>query len=116
MSTLKERFAELSQEKPEITQADLARATGAKPPSVNDWFSGKTKTMKIGTATAAAMLYGVLPLWLAKGEGPKYPVLNDMQVLTEQFAVFLRLIPSEKRDAACFKAIQALTAFLPPSR
>jgi len=71
MSTLKQRFAELQAEKPNISQADLARATGAKPPSVNAWFTGETKSMKIGTAGKAAALYGVNALWLATGEGYK---------------------------------------------
>lgn len=71
MSTLKQRFAELQAGKPEITQADLSRATGAKPPSVNAWFTGETKSMKPGTAAKAAALYGVDPLWLATGEGYK---------------------------------------------
>ena len=58
MITLEKRFALLSKERPDITQADLSRATGAKPPSVNDWFSGKTKSMKAETAAKAAQLYG----------------------------------------------------------
>ncbi len=69
MSTLKERFALLARANPAITQADLARATGAKPPSVNAWFSGATKSMKAGTAAQAAKLYGADPHWLATGEG-----------------------------------------------
>lgn len=69
MSTLKQRFAKLAELHPEITQADLARATGAKPPSVNAWFSGETKSMKAATAAKAARLYGCNPLWLAEGEG-----------------------------------------------
>ena len=73
MSTLEQRFAELQAERPEITQADLARATGAKPPSVNAWFKGDTKSMKPGTAAKAAALYGIDPLWLATGEGYKIP-------------------------------------------
>lgn len=69
MSTLKQRFAKLAELHPEITQADLARATGAKPPSVNAWFSGETKSMKATTAAKAALLYGCSPHWLATGEG-----------------------------------------------
>lgn len=72
MSTLKQRFAELATDHPEITQAKLARETGAKPPSVHGWFSGDTKSMKAGTAAKAAKLYGVEPGWLATGEGPKF--------------------------------------------
>ena len=80
MSTLKQRFAELKSEKPEIAQADIARATKAKPPSVNAWFNGKTKSMKLATATAAASLYGVMPLWLAEGTGNKYPESQPKEI------------------------------------
>lgn len=71
MSTLQQRFQEISAEMPEISKADLARATTAAPPSVGAWFNGKTKKMKLETATKAAALYGVNPLWLATGNGPK---------------------------------------------
>lgn len=73
MSTLKQRFALLAKERPEISQANLARATGAKPPSVNAWFSGDTKTMKADTAAKAAAVYGCNALWLATGAGPMWP-------------------------------------------
>lgn len=73
MSTLKQRFALLMKERPDISQADLARATGAKPPSVNDWFSGETKSMKAGTAAKAAQLYGCSALWLSDGTGEVWP-------------------------------------------
>lgn len=73
MPTLMQRFALLQKEKPDISQADLARATGAKPPSVNAWFTGETKSMKAQTAAIAASLYGVNALWLATGKGPKEP-------------------------------------------
>lgn len=73
MSTLKQRFAMLAKERPEITQAELARATGAKPPSVNAWFSGETKSMKGETASKAATLYGCNSLWLSTGQGPMWP-------------------------------------------
>lgn len=89
MSTLKQRFAELEAEKPEITQADLARATGAKPPSVNAWFTGDSKSMKSATAVKAAALYGVSPLWLATGEGYKkaqQPHTEHAQVATNNAA------------------------------
>lgn len=73
MSTLKQRFAKLAELHPAITQADLARATGAKPPSVNAWFSGETKSMKAATAAKAALIYGCSPHWLATGEGEMQP-------------------------------------------
>ncbi len=69
LTTLKQRFALLQERNPDISQADLARATGAKPPSVNAWFTGDTKSMKADTASKVAALYGVNPVWLATGEG-----------------------------------------------
>lgn len=72
-TTLKQRFAELAIRRPEISQADLARATGAKPPSVNAWFTGDTKSMKADTAAKVAALYNVNPVWLATGEGEIEP-------------------------------------------
>lgn len=80
MSTLKQRFALLAKERPEISQADLARATGAKPPSVNAWFSGDTKTMKAETAAKAATVYGCNSLWLATGAGPMWPDSSASEV------------------------------------
>lgn len=82
MSTLKQRFAKLAELHPAITQADLARATGAKPPSVNAWFSGETKSMKAQTAAKAAMLYGCSPHWLATGEGEMLPAGGSVGAVT----------------------------------
>lgn len=36
-TTLKQRFALLAERNPKISQAYLAKVTGAKPPSVNGW-------------------------------------------------------------------------------
>lgn len=77
MTTLKQRFALLAHERPDISQADLARATGAKPPSVNAWFSGETKAMKATTAAKAAELYGCNTLWLSDGLGPIWPASRN---------------------------------------
>ena len=73
MSTLQDRFLLLRSKKPEITNADLARLTGAKPPSVGDWFNGQTKTLKADTASKAAKVYGVSAMWLATGDGEMVP-------------------------------------------
>lgn len=74
MTTLKQRFALLGDLRPDIKKADLARATGAKAPSVGAWFSGETKSMQASTATKVAALYGVSAHWLATGEGEMQPV------------------------------------------
>lgn len=75
MTTLKDRFARLQSLKPDITQAEIARIAGVKPPSVNGWFSGETKSLKADSATKVASIYGVNPHWLATGEG-------EMRVIT----------------------------------
>lgn len=80
MSTLKQRFAELVKLRPEITQAEVARAAGVKPPSVNGWFSGDSKSMRASTATAVAALYGVSAHWLATGNGEMIPAITTPNV------------------------------------
>jgi len=69
METLKDRFAYLARLKPDITQADIARAADVKPPSVNGWFTGASKSIRAAPAAAVAALYGVDPYWLATGIG-----------------------------------------------
>lgn len=69
MSTLQQRFALLAAARPEVSQAQLARATGARQPSVHAWFSGDTRSMKAETAAKAAEIYGCNPMWLATGTG-----------------------------------------------
>jgi SOS-response transcriptional repressor LexA len=73
MTTLKDRFSTLATLRPDISQADVARAAGVKPPSVNGWFSGASRSMKAAPATAVAALYGVDAHWLATGEGAMLP-------------------------------------------
>lgn len=55
------------------SKADLARSAGVKAPSVSDWFTGDTKSLKAAPLVKAAMYLGVSPLWLATGEGPMKP-------------------------------------------
>lgn len=69
MNSLQERFRLLASARPDISQADLARATGAKSPSVNAWFSGVTKSLKAETAAKLAHIYKCNPIWLATGVG-----------------------------------------------
>jgi hypothetical protein len=80
MSTLKQRFAKLEEFRPEVSQADLARAAGVKAPSVNGWFSGATKSMKAATASKVAALYGISAHWLATGEGEMIPSITTPNV------------------------------------
>ena len=69
MKTLAERVREaISAKGCSITE--LAIASGVKPPSVSDWLSGKTKTLKSATALRASRFLGVNVTWLAEGAGP----------------------------------------------
>jgi SOS-response transcriptional repressor LexA len=72
MSTLAERLQELVKEKPNYRQKALADACFIKPPSVADWFKGKTKNLEGANLQRAADYFGVMPLWLAEGKLPKY--------------------------------------------
>lgn len=54
-------------------QSELARFVGVRSPSVNDWISGKTKTIKGQNLLRAAEFLKVNPQWLAEGRGPKEP-------------------------------------------
>ncbi len=76
MSTLMERMQEM-----EVHQrgwrASLARYCGVKPPSVSDWFTGKTVSLNAETVIKAAEFFGVRPYWLLTGKGPKYPEAKD---------------------------------------
>lgn len=52
------------------TQAELARATGAKEPSVTKWLNGQTKNLKGKNLVKAAEFLKVSEAWLADGVGP----------------------------------------------
>ena len=69
MSTLAERLVLLFKENPELSQAGLARACEIAQPSVNDWFSGRTKRMTGKNLLRAAVYLNVNPEWLATGKG-----------------------------------------------
>lgn len=76
MQTLKERVhAALEYRKSiaapneEVTQVSLAAACKIKPPSVNGWFSGDTKSLKGDNLIAAAKYLRVNAQWLSSGVG-----------------------------------------------
>lgn len=72
-STLKTRLREALDDLgiAEPNQAEIARLTGVKPPSVNAWFSGATKSLGKALLPLAGYL-GVNPEWLNTGRGPKH--------------------------------------------
>lgn len=70
MRTLQERLKHVMAGPPKVSQAALARACGIRAPSVNDWLSGKTKTIEGQNLLLAADFLKVMPMWLATGRGP----------------------------------------------
>lgn len=53
-----------------ISQAQLARACGVRPPSVNGWLNGKSKFLRGENLLKAAKTLQVSEEWLATGKGP----------------------------------------------
>jgi len=78
-TTLKERLTLAMQGPPEITAAELARACGVKPPSVSDWLTGKTLTLRGTSLAKASKKLNVTPIWLSTGEGPMRPGTAQLQ-------------------------------------
>jgi transcriptional regulator with XRE-family HTH domain len=76
--TLRTRLASAMEGPPRTSQAALARACKVKQPSVNDWLSGKTQTIRGATLLAVAAHLNVNALWLATGKGPR-----DVNVKTQ---------------------------------
>lgn len=70
MRTLQERLKLAMAGPPKISQVALARACGIRAPSVNDWLSGKTKSIEGQNLLLAAEFLRVIPMWLATGKGP----------------------------------------------
>jgi hypothetical protein len=69
MSLLRDRIAECMKRRPDVKQADIARACKVRTPSVADWLNGKTKTLKPEPARLGAALFGCDQNWLATGTG-----------------------------------------------
>lgn len=55
-----------------MTQAELARMIGIAQPSVNNWVSGESKSMRAEVAVRAAKALGVRVGWLVFGEGDMF--------------------------------------------
>lgn len=84
MQTLQERLKFAMAGPPKVSQASLARACRISPPSVNDWLSGKTKSIEGANLLNAAAHLHVLPLWLATGKGPMRGPANGSENGREQ--------------------------------
>lgn len=64
--TLQQRFIEAVKNSPKKpSQADLARACGVSPPSVNEWLNGNVKSICAQYLLLAADYLEVSPHWLA---------------------------------------------------
>lgn len=74
-----EQALEAMQPEDRPSQADLARAARIKPPSVSDWFTGRTKTLRGETLLAVASALRVNPEWLNTGRGPMRPAGNSSE-------------------------------------
>lgn len=66
-----------------ISQAELSRACGVKPPSVHGWLSGKSKFLRGENLLRAAAVLGVSQEWLATGKGMMIDQGLDLQNLQE---------------------------------
>jgi phage repressor protein C with HTH and peptisase S24 domain len=60
-----------------LSQVDLARACGVKPPSVHGWLNGKAKFLRGENLLLAARALNVNQEWLATGAGPMHPGEQD---------------------------------------
>ena len=72
------------------TQSALAKACGISVVSVNDWLSGKTKSLKASTALKAAFCLKVDVAWLTTGTGspeasPDIPAKDISPLAPESF-------------------------------
>lgn len=67
--SLSERI-KLAMDQAGLSQVELARACGVKPPSVHGWLSGKSKFLRGENLLQAARALNVSENWLATGTGP----------------------------------------------
>lgn len=82
------------------SQADLARATGAKSSSVANWLGGRTKNLRGANLVIVSQLLNVSEAWLGAGIGPRertsaglWPFLNISPAQWEG-------LPAELREQA----------------
>lgn len=95
MKTLAERLS-LALANSDKKQSELAAACGVKAPSVSDWFSGESKTMKAATALRAAEFLGVNFLWLTEGRGPMRPSGGIKEVPHAKILQAIKELPSDE--------------------
>lgn len=76
--SLSERI-KLAMGQAKLSQVDLARACGVKPPSVHGWLNGKAKFLRGENLLRAARALKVNQDWLATGAGPMRADLGSLQ-------------------------------------
>ncbi len=77
MKSLPERLELARVGPPKRTKKAIADAVGISTASVNDWFSGKTKTIEASNLIKTAKFLNVEPDWLATGRGPMRLLVAD---------------------------------------
>lgn len=68
-SMLKDRLKAAMDGPPRVKQKDLAKAVGVSAPTVNDWLSGKSQSIRGQFLVRVAKELGVSADWLATGRG-----------------------------------------------
>lgn len=116
MTTLRERMQKALEARcaGHGCQAELARACGVREPSVADWMSGKTTTLKAEPAIRAARWLGVSAAWLVLGEGPMKPEVEPWDLRIAQ--ALAKLQPEFRRplEAAILAAAEQTAKMGPP--
>lgn len=112
MSTLADRLQKALDAKPGASQADLARHCKARGPSVSDWFTGETKTLKAKSIVLAAEFLEVRARWLLDGVGPMRLAGHAAKPSDQQVPPAVSAPPPP--DLA--EQIVELVAGLPPAR
>lgn len=69
MSDLATRLRTALERRPSMSVAEFARQVGVRPPSVFQWLSGASKTMKAESSRRAAAVLGCRREWLETGRG-----------------------------------------------
>lgn len=91
-----------------VSQVDLARACGVKPPSVHGWLSGKAKFLRGENLLQAARALNVSQDWLATGEGSMQPSASEgPRASASRFDENVVRVPMGTRPIPVISSVQA---------
>ena len=90
-----------------VSQAELARACGVKPPSVSGWLSGRARFLRGENLLAAASALGVSQSWLATGHGEMIPTVSQNSAI-ESWLFSLSDHEKKIAFAVAFAAVSAM--------